>query len=200
MRAFIALVVSAAAALPAAAAFAQDEHHRRLGAELLIMAGDLRRLSAAETPAAQREGVRARLAGALSTLPWLLRLAGAPAASAAPLRTRFGEGNYDALARELAALAARHPLDTTHILTAAPTPEGIAHGRAIHEEACAGCHDTPAGDGPLPARDLREEARRLPPEEFAARLINGIRGDATTALANPFGDAAIAALIAFYRE
>ncbi|HEX6296938.1 MAG TPA: hypothetical protein VFZ74_10195 [Burkholderiales bacterium] len=39
----------------------------------------------------------------------------------------------------------------------------------------------------------------MSPEELAARLLNGVRGDASTAHRNPFGDLEIGALIAYYR-
>lgn len=189
-----------AAAVFPAAVFAQDEHQRRLAAELLIMRGDLARFSTPDLPEARREGLRARLAGALSSLPWLLRLAGASPEPAQAARDRYFQGDFRILAADLDALIARHPLDMAGIAPVSTTPASVAYGRAIHEEACAGCHDAPNQPSPLPAEDLRLEVERMPLDEFAARLINGIRGDHTTALANPFGNAAISALISFYRH
>jgi len=64
----------------------------------------------------------------------------------------------------------------------------------------AGCHRvTPATDTSLPARDLFEQARHMARDEFAARLIVGVRGDLTTAYDNPFSDPELAALIASYQ-
>ena len=62
MRAGLVLAFAVLAAFAAEAA-AQDEHRRRLAAELTIMAGDLRRLEAAAAPALRLDGLRARLAG-----------------------------------------------------------------------------------------------------------------------------------------
>jgi mono/diheme cytochrome c family protein len=68
------------------------------------------------------------------------------------------------------------------------------------ETTCAGCHDRADPPGSLPARKLFHWARKMPPLEFAARLYAGVRGDALTARANPFGAAELAALLAYYRE
>jgi hypothetical protein len=38
----------------------------------------------------------------------------------------------------------------------------------------------------------------MPREEFAARLLAGVRGDASTAHRNPFSDLELGALIAWY--
>lgn len=190
LAAAAAALVTVVTASPAAA---QDEHARRLAAELLIMQGDLRRLAAAETPEIQRRGLRARLGGALSSLPLLLRLAGGHADEAYALRG----ADAAALAAGLAALAGRYPLDIAKI--SPPMDRLIAAGAAIHAEACAGCHEAGDGESELPARELRADARAMPIDEFAARLIGGLRGDHLTALANPFPDRELAALLSFYR-
>lgn len=187
------------AALAAATALAQGEAQRRLGAQLLVMAGDARRVGASNEPPKVREGIRARLAGALSALPMLLREAGAPdAGRVGEARAALERGQWGALERVLGQLAARHPLDLSHILPARATPGRLRAGRAVHREACAGCHDAPAGSAMLPAADLFRLARSVPAEEFAARLIDGVRGDASTGHRNPFGDLEIAALVAYY--
>lgn len=164
------------------------------------MRGDLARLSAPDVAEVRRNGLRARLAGALSSLPWLLRLAGEAPDPATAARERYIQGDFTGLAADLDVLIARHPLDLAGIVPVSTTPASVAYGRAIHEEVCAGCHDLPNQASPLPAEDLRLEVERMPLDEFAARLINGIRGDHTTTLANPFGDAAISALMSFYRH
>ena len=70
------MLACAAAALCSVAAAAQGEHERRLAAELAVMAGDLRRIRSPDELPLHREGLRARLAGASSSLPLLLRRAG----------------------------------------------------------------------------------------------------------------------------
>ncbi|GAB4165369.1 MAG: hypothetical protein OHK0026_03520 [Rhodocyclaceae bacterium] len=192
----IRILLALAAALVAASAAGQDEHARRLGAELVVMAGDARRLTAA--PPHGQEGLRRRLAGALSSLPVLLRQAGGDATVVAGLRELLARGDWNALAGALAALRRRHRLDLRGILPAPPTPQRLRRGEAIHRQACAACHDAPQADAALPASNLFEMARGMPAEEFAARLLNGVRGDASTALANPFGALDLSALLAWY--
>ena len=190
----------AAAAVCSAAAAAQGEHERRLAAELMVMAGDLRRLQSNSEPPKHREGLRARLAGALSSLPLLLRRAGAPASAAAPLRAAFSQSDWRALAAGLNALGRRHSFEPGALIPRAATPERLRLGEAIHRQACAGCHDAPAADTRLPAFNLFEQARRTPREEFAARLLIGVRGDRSTAWRNPFSDLELGALLAYYRN
>ena len=197
MRSRLGLALVAGAA-SAARAFAQGEHERRLAAELTIVAGDVRRLEAAGESPPRIEGLRARIAGALSSLPLLLRQAGADPAPVPALRTALARQDWRALRARLEELRARHPFDATPWAFAAPTPERLRAGAAIHRQTCAGCHDAPPGDAKLPALELRAMARAMPREEFAARLLVGVRGDRSTAYRNPFSDLELSALVAWY--
>ncbi len=190
----------AAAAVCSAGAAAQGEHERRLAAELMVMAGDLRRLQSNSEPPKHREGLRARLAGALSSLPLLLRRAGAPASAAAPLRAAFSQSDWRALAAGLNALGRRHSFEPGALIPRAATPERLRLGEAIHRQACAGCHEAPAADTALPAFNLFEQSKRTPRAEFAARLLIGVRGDRSTAWRNPFSDLELGALLAYYEK
>lgn len=183
----------------ASSAAAQDEHRRRVAAELVVMGGDLRLLDTAGVPAARREGLRARLAGALASLPLLLRRAGGDPAAVPPLRSALVASDWRTLRDGLRALGDRYPFEAG-ALRAAPTPERQALGQAIHREACAACHDAPASNTALPALDLHVLARELPADEFAARLLLGVRGDRSTAYRNPFSDLELAGLIAAYTQ
>lgn len=98
----------------------------------------------------------------------------------------------------LQALAQRHPFDARRLLAAPATPQMIAMGEALHRETCAGCHDTDWGDTLLPAKNLSAQFAAMPREEFAARLWLGVRGTRDTAYINPFSDAELTALIAWY--
>lgn len=178
-------------------AAAQGEHSRQLAAGLAVMAGDVRQLAAGEKPQ-RREGLRARVAGDLSSLPLLLRRAGGDATSVPPLRAALAKGDWRSLEQGLDALRRRHPLDLRTLLPAAPTPERLRLGEAIHHQTCAGCHDASTTDTNLPALNLTEQSRSMPREEFAARLIIGVRGNVSTAYRNPFSDLELGALIAYY--
>lgn len=199
MRRLRVLAFAAAAACSAAAA-AQGEHERRLAAELVVMAGDLRRIQSSGELPLHREGLRVRLAGALSSLPLLLRRAGADPAGVTALRQSFARSDWRALRAGLDALKKRHPFEAGALLPREATPERLRLGAAIHRQACAGCHEAPATDTPLPAFNLFEQAKRTPREEFAARLLIGVRGDRGTAWRNPFSDLELGALLAYYRN
>jgi len=192
------VLACAAAALCSVAAAAQGEHERRLAAELAVMAGDLRRIRSPDELPLHREGLRARLAGALSSLPLLLRQAGADPAAVPALRQSLARSDWRALRAGLDALTKRHPFAAGALLPQAATPERLRLGEAIHRQACAGCHDAPATGTPLPAFNLFEQAKRLPRAEFAARLLLGVRGDRGSAWRNPFSDLELGALLAYY--
>jgi hypothetical protein len=191
--AFVAAVVSTAAA-------AQGEHQRRLAAELAVMAGDVRRIQSPGELPLHREGLRARLAGALSSLPLLLRRAGAEAGAVPALRAALAKRDWRALQAGLETLSHRHPFAAGALLPNEATPERLRLGESIHRQACAGCHDAPATDTQLPAFNLFEQSRRTPRAEFAARLLIGVRGDRSTAWRNPFSDLELAALLAYYEN
>lgn len=186
------------AAMLAGGAAAQDEHSRQLAAGLTVMAGDVRRLAGKGEATQRLQGVRARLAGDLSSLPLQLRRAGDVAASVPPLRAALAQGDWRSLTQGLADLRRLHPLDTRTLLPAAPTSERLRLGEAIHRQTCAGCHDAPTADMRLPALNLFEQSGNMSGEEFAARLIIGVRGDRSTAYRNPFSDLELGALIAYY--
>lgn len=186
-----------AAACWCAAASAGDDPKRRLAAELAVMAGDVRHLTTGEAGPLERTGLNQRLAGALSSLPLLLRRANGDPAPVSDMRTSFARRDWRALSSELAALKQRYPFDARTLLTAA-TPETRAFGASIHQTTCAGCHDAATGDSLLPAKPLAAQLKTMPREEFAARLLLGVRGDRTTSWNNPFSDLELAALMAWY--
>ena len=190
----------AAAAVFSTAAAAQDEHRRRLAAELAVMLGDVRRIEANTEPPQHREGLHARLAGALASLPLLLRRAAGDAAAVPLLRAALARRDWRALRSGLGTLQRKHPFDAGTLLPAQATPERLRLGEAIHRQACAGCHEAPATDTLLPAFNLHQQAQRMPRGEFAARLLLGVRGDRSSAWRNPFSDLELGALLAYYEK
>ncbi len=162
------------------------------------MAGDVRRLVDGEGGPLEREGLVKRLDGALSSMPLLLRRANENPQPVAAMRDSLARRDWRALSATLATLKQHHPFDARTLLVVAPTPEMINLGGSIHRTTCAGCHDTPAGDSLLPAKNLTAQLKSMPREEFAARLLLGVRGDRTTRWSNPFSNPELAALIAYY--
>lgn len=192
------LFAGLAAACCCATVQAAGEHERRLAAELVVMAGDTRRLQSGAGGPLEREGLVKRVNGALSSLPLLLRRANGDPLPVVALRAPSARGDWRGLAAELAKLKRHYPFAARALLPVAPTPEMRALGASIHETTCAGCHDAASGDSLLPAKNLALQLKSMPREEFAARLLLGVRGDRTTGLRNPFSDYELAALIAYY--
>ncbi|MCC7327778.1 MAG: cytochrome c [Burkholderiales bacterium] len=199
MRAVLVIALAAFSAFAPQAA-AQDENRRRLAGELTVMAGDLRRLEAAAESPLRLEGLRARLAGALASLPLLLRQAASDATAVPAMRDAFARHDWQSLGTRLRELRDKHPFDAGSLVPGRPTSAWLRAGEALHRQTCAGCHDAPAVDTQLPALNLFEQARQMPREEFAARLLLGVRGDRSTAYRNPFSDLELAALQAYYEQ
>ena len=162
------------------------------------MAGDVRRLMTAEGGPLEREGLVKRLNGALSSLPLLLRRANGDPHPVVAMRASTARGDWRGLAAELAKLKRSYPFAARFLLSAEPAPEMLALGASIHRTTCAGCHDAASGDSLLPAKNLAAQLKSMPREEFAARLLLGVRGDRMSGLRNPFSDVELAALIAHY--
>lgn len=202
-----ALALAAVAVAPPAAAepaWPASAPARALAAEIRVMLGDLRRLEGEPAPTpTQIAGLRQRLAGALAALPWLLRRAGhEPERSGiGTLREALAQDDRAGLRRGLQRLASAHPLDLTGILPPDDRPQARRLAARLHESYCAGCHarGMEPPDVMLPARDLFADARAMPLEEFAARMLNGVRGDKLTGLRNPLSAMDLSALIAYYR-
>ena len=205
-------VTAAAAALataaPAGAAPQGQGPSLRAAAELLLLRGDLRRLaSRPPLPPANREGLRQRIAGELGLLPWLLRQDG-DRAGANRLRQWQGRPLADpaarqALAAAVDALLARHSFDRAAFLDPAPTIAQVQQASAIYGAYCAACHQG-MGNGQagaaLPARDLFLMARREPPDEFLARMVQGVKGTAAIRYANPLTARQIGAMAIMFRR
>ncbi|MDP2135289.1 MAG: hypothetical protein Q8J99_16935, partial [Sulfuritalea sp.] len=164
------ILAGLAAACCCAAVQAAGEHQRRLAAEITVMAGDTRRLVLQEGGVLERKGLEQRLAGALASLPLLLRRAQGDSATVSALRAAYKQRDWRRLAAQLETLKKRHPFDARHLLGAAPTREVLALGASIHTSTCGACHDQPSGaDTLLPAKNLAAQLKSMPRDEFAAR-------------------------------
>ena len=189
-------------------AFAGQAQSDVLAAELRIVRADLIRLDKGDVHSPLHiQGLKMRIAGGLGILPWLLRHSGDDV-GAERLRgwnmQMLGDHTERAwLVRQLDTTIKRHPLDLSRYPVDRVTSAQKREARAIHETYCAGCHDD-VGQGDadtlLPARDLYVMSRESAPEDFLARIINGVKGDETLLFSNPLTAQQIAALWALYRE
>ncbi len=183
------------------------EHARRAAAELLVIAGDAGRLDSGKHSALQIQGLRARIRGGLSGLGILMRLADQEKGRLSPdygsivqtARDNFEKDDLPAFLGEIKKLITRHPLQVPGILSVVPPKPGIARAADLHSRFCAGCHAEPDLEVSRPAYNLFEEINKMPPQEFAARMIIGVRGDRITGIGNPLTDTEISALITYYR-
>lgn len=187
------------AGLAFASAATAGDAARRLGAELLILAGDARRLAQDRIGPRERAGLNERLQGALAYLPLLLRRAGDDPQPAAALREALARHDLKKFAFIVQGLSARYGF-APGWMARAPDRDLVAAGAKLHGEVCAGCHAADWGDTALPARQLQGLASGQAREEFAARLWLGVRGTREVAYANPFSDEELAALFAYYRS
>jgi len=172
---------------------------QQLAAELVVLAGDVRRLRYEKAGPLETLGLEKRLLGGVASLPLTLRRVGADGAIATELRQNMVRRDWSSLADQLDALKHRYPFDARPFLDAESTSAMRKLGEKIHHEICGGCHDNPmTQDTLLPAKTLVSQLKSMPREEFAARLWLGVRGDKFTAYSNPFSHNELAALIAWY--
>jgi hypothetical protein len=187
--------------LTGASALADRSLPQELAAELLIVRGDLMRLTnEPDLPTAHAEGLQQRIKGSLGLLPWLLQQ-GNDVTGADQLLN--AQSSRRLLISVLDQLIIRHPLDTEPYSAERLTATERREAFAIHDAYCAGCHDG-MGDGDedsiLPSRDLFLMARENPPHAFLARLINGVKGDETLLFTNPLTPRQIGALWHHYSQ
>ncbi|MCW2306657.1 c-type cytochrome [Rhodobium gokarnense] len=179
------------------------EDMRRVAAELIVMRDDAERIiSGEDLTERQREALAARVRGAASYLPLLLRKADGNRRSdeIAALRAALAEPDWSTAIGILARLSETYPFDATGLRPPADAEEAAKFGQTLHEAYCISCHE--GGENPdwLPIPNLFEMAKTMPEERLLPRFYNGIRGDASTALAQPMSAGDIAALIAYYRR
>ena len=188
--------------------YAQGEHGRRAGAELRVVIGDVRHLSiltnSPET-AQHRKGLHDRIKGGLSALDILFRLADQEAERTpeiySDLVTSIGTSvdsqQWDLALDLLVEFEDRFPLKQ-------PVVEDSdvlrSSSKKLHQDLCAGCHDSPAQDVQRPAYNLYRQARESSDTVFYARMLVGVRGDRITGIDNPLSDTEIAGLIYLYKK
>ena len=187
--------------LPQQAQAVQGEHARRAAAELRLVLGDATLLAGGQGLSPRHlKGLRERIAGSLSALGILMRLADQETGRAprnAPdllraMRSRHAAGDWENLANAASGLVTAYPLPIPRVSVSA------SRAKTLHGDLCAGCHDDPDLETERPAWNLFEQARRLPADEFYARMIIGVRGDRVTGFSNPLSDGELMALIKLY--
>ena len=180
---------------------AQGEHGRRAGAEVRVLAGDVREIVRLDgSDALIASGLEHRIRGSLASLAILLRLADQEVDRTAPSHKipiyyeYVNQSKWRELTAQLTQLENAYPLERPYYVSSKKMLEA---GRKLHSSLCAGCHDQPARVE-RPAYNLFDQAAKTSGSEFYARMLVGVRGDRITGIDNPFTDSDLAALIYFY--
>jgi len=193
--------------LSAGFAHAQGEHARRAAVEIQIILGDLRRLQQEAPAALHVQGLKDRIAGSLSVLEILLRMADSELhrppndhySTVDSLRSNWKTNDLATLRQQLENLATTYRLhfNVPEGSLSAAQVENSAH---LHGQLCSACHDNAATTTERPAYNLFTEAASLTTTEFIARMLNGVRGDAYTGIDNPLNDIQIGQLYRYYQQ
>ena len=204
-----ALLFALAAATSIAAAASSDLHDRLLcPAELLVTHADARRFYRTDTSDPRSRGLHDRISAALATLPMTCRRYAAAVsmhsaeeddfiAGVRQLRALFGPGGSGRFLSSLAKLAGDAPLDTRYFLLDRKGNADEHEAGEVYRQHCHGCHNTRIPDSPNPAEPLHEMERQLPPDEFFARMLLGVRGTPEIGLSNPLTTLEIGAMARF---
>ena len=206
-----ALLFTLAAATPFAAAASSDLDDRLLcPAELLVTHADARRFYRTDTSDPRSRGLHDRISAALATLPLTCRRYAAAVsvhsaeesrfiAGVRQLRELFGSGKSDRFLSSLAKLAADAPFDTGYFLLDRKGDADEREAGEVYRLHCHGCHNARIPGSPNPAEPLDEMERQLPPDEFFARMLLGVRGTPEIGLSNPLTTLEIGAMARFLR-
>ena len=207
-----ALLFTLAAAAPVAAAASSDLDDRLLcPAELVVIHADARRLHRTDTSDPRSRGLHDRISAALATLPLICRRyaaavsmhsaeAGGFIAGVRQLRELFGAGARDRFLSGVAKLAGDAPFDTRYFLLDRKGDADEREAGEVYRQYCHGCHNARIPGSPNPAEPLHEMERQLPPDEFFARMLLGVRGTPEIGLSNPLTTLEIGAMARFLRD
>ena len=185
----------------------------RLAAELVVMKGDLRRMSEFSGLPLIQKGLKDRLLGASAPLSLLIRKAREnnsllplpPENSVVGLQRALVDEKFSEATFWVNELLGVFPFETKNIFPTNKTKGSRIKAEALHDEFCSGCHaskenDFDDTDIERPAWNLFQMAKEVGEKELAARLLIGVKGDTLTAMDNPLSYNEISRLIGLYRK
>ena len=184
------------------------EEAQRLAADIVVLLGDLRRLSEDDFLVRHQQGIKERIEGVLAYMPLAVRAAESnfpnltplPENSTERIRNFWAAGDLDAMKINLTQLTERFPFSFANLIPPDQRAEAKNMARQLHENYCAACHDNPDLEVSRPAWSLYNLAKSMGHKEFAARLYVGVRGEQMMAMENPLKDMEMSALIALYKS
>ena len=179
----------------------------RFPAELLIVQGDLQRLTFSDRLSSdERLGLEGRIGSALEGIEWLALEHEALTRSIVSrdalqrLQESWLAGEFSLALERVSVLTRNHPLNIRIFSPELATPDDVGRVQEIDAQLCQGCHIDSVGAAKiLPAYRLQDMTRVISGKEFLARLLSGVRGTAETSLANPLSLGDIRGFMKLYR-
>jgi hypothetical protein len=178
------------------------EYDKQLcNAELIILRGDLIKLSKITTPELYKKGLKSRMDSAFGTLNWICRgfIDNDPNLFSLfeKLESLFIANKFKELHLKLDFLIKKYPLNLDQYLPEQASKEDIKVGIKIYQHYCHGCHLSHNDQLEMPALSLEVMAKSLAPEEFIARMIAGVKGNDVIALRNPLSRKDISSIYSY---
>lgn len=169
--------------------------------ELVIIRGDLEKLTKTTTSELYKKGLKIRIDGAFKTLNWICRgfIDNNPHVSYLfkELERLFISKESQKLLLKLNFLIKKYPLNLEQYLPGNVSKKDVKVGEKIYKHYCHGCHLSHNDQIKMPALSLEIMAKNLSSEEFIARMIAGVKGNGVIALKNPLSRKDIASIYSY---
>ncbi|ALE53096.1 MULTISPECIES: hypothetical protein [Candidatus Thioglobus] len=174
--------------------------------ELVIIRGDLAKLTKITTPELYKKGLKIRIDGAFRTLNWICRGVIDNNLNVSylfkELEQLFIAKKFQELYLKLDFLIKKYPLNLDQYLPGSASKKDTKVGMKIYQHYCHGCHLSHNDQIKMPALSLEIMAKNLSSEEFIARMIAGVKGNGVIALRNPLSRKDISSIYSYllYKE
>lgn len=174
--------------------------------ELVIIKGDLAKLTKITTSELYKKGLKIRIDGAFRTLNWICRGVIDNNSRVSylfkELEQLFIAKKFQELHLKLDFLIKKYPLNLDQYLPGNASKKDIKVGVKIYKHYCHGCHLSHNDQIKMPALSLEVMAKNLSSEEFIARMIAGVKGNGVIALKNPLSRKDISSIYSYllYKE
>ncbi|MFK5986214.1 MAG: hypothetical protein QM479_12440 [Pseudomonadota bacterium] len=186
--------------------YATGEHQRRFAVELAIAAGDSRLLlNSNKLSVGKQLWIKQRVIAAVQFLPLLARYYQQERhINDAQLDKKLHQlllllEQPQSLHAQLIKLSRQYPLNFSLIIPQKLDTLSLKKIAKLYNSLCIGCHLGVATDNSVVVGKLALFANTMDKDEWLARLIAGLHGDAYTRLENPFSDQQIALFHSYIR-
>ncbi|MFK5913711.1 MAG: hypothetical protein QM484_04980 [Woeseiaceae bacterium] len=186
---------------------AGGEHQRRFTVELALVAGDSRLLAFVKLSKEKRRWIKNRITGAINVLPLLARYSFQESGQTNPelvIKLHDLKKLLDAPEKKLykaaQSLANKYQITFPLVLLQKLNSTSKNQIAKRYKKLCFGCHDVPSLESSVVIGGFASFSRSMSQEEWLARLLGGLHGDAYTGFENPFSDREVAMLFSYIRE